>query len=77
MPVVVSVILMFEKLTSDKVRVWPLGHEKDPGPGGKRVRLAVIWPFLPDVNVPVAVTGPETVTLLEASGHCPPLFTQL
>ena len=69
---VVSVIVMFVILKSVNVRVWPEGHENSPGSGGSgalSVRHAVILPFLSDENVPLAVTGPETVTLLAASGH--------
>src|SRR5215813_2200651 len=76
---VVSVIVMFEKLNSVNVRVWPPGHEKSPGSGGSgasSVRHAVIWPFLPDANVPVAVTGLVTVTLFSALGQFPPPLTQ-
>src|SRR5499426_4516910 len=76
---VVSLILMFEKLRSVNVRVWPEGQENCPGSGGlgaSSVRHAVIWPFLPDANVPVAVTGPVTVTLLAALGQFPPPLTQ-
>src|SRR5262245_3613327 len=76
---VVSLIVMFEKLISVNVRVWPPGHENSPGSGGSgaaSVRHAVIWPFLPDANVPVAVTGPEIVTLFSALGQFPPPFTQ-
>src|SRR5215510_8677209 len=76
---VVSVIVMFEIVKSVNVSLWPGGHENTSGSGGSgglSVRHAVIWPFLPDENVPLAITGPVTVTLLAASGHCPPLFTQ-
>src|SRR5262245_57555572 len=76
---VVSVIVTFEILKSVNVRVWPLGHENSPGSGGSgasSVRHAVTLPFLSDENVPLAITGAVTVTLLAASGHCPPLFTQ-
>src|SRR5262245_56134993 len=76
---VVSVIVMFEKLRSVNVRVCPGGHENFPGSGGSgalSMRHAVILPFLSDEKVPLAVTGPVTVTLLAASGHCPPPFTQ-
>src|SRR5215471_6809979 len=70
---------MFEKLISLNVSVWPPGRENFPGSGGSgasSVRHAVIWPFLPDANVPAAVTEPETVTLLAALGQFPPPFTQ-
>src|SRR5262245_29248307 len=70
---VVSLIVMFEKLNSVIVTVWPPGHENSPGFGGSgasRATHCVIWPYLPDANVPSAVIGPETVFLLAASGHC-------
>jgi hypothetical protein len=28
----------------------------------------VTWPFLPELNVPVALTGPLTVVMFEAPG---------
>jgi hypothetical protein len=40
------------------------------------VSETVIFPFFPDENDPVAVTGPLTVVLFCAEGFAPPLFTQ-
>jgi hypothetical protein len=37
---------------------------------------AVTWPFLPELNVPVAMTGPATVVLFWALGLAPPRLTQ-
>jgi hypothetical protein len=53
--------------------VWPLGQLKVTGEDSERA--PVIWPFLPDVKVPVALagTGPN---LLAALGQFPPLFKQ-
>ena len=34
--------------------------------GGCSVKLALIVPFLPELNVPVALTGPATAVLLLA-----------
>ena len=34
-------------------------------------------PFLPLVNLPVALTGPPTLTLLAVFGHRPLLLTQV
>src|SRR5262249_47685286 len=59
---------------------WPppqVGEADGGHGGGETSRLAVIDPFLPLLNVPVALTGPPTVTLLAAFGHFPPLFTQV
>ena len=44
--------------------------------GGWTVSEAVTWPFLPELNVPVALTGPATVVLFWALGLAPPLLTQ-
>jgi hypothetical protein len=43
--------------------------------GGSTVRLAVIWPFLPEAKVPAAITGPNTSCLFAAAGQLPPWFT--
>src|SRR5262249_49172150 len=43
--------------------------------GGCSVRLALIVPFLPELNVPDALTGPATAVLLLALGLPPPLLT--
>ena len=76
MPLVVSVIDTFVYVTCAISRLCPGGQEKPPGPGGLRVRDAVTWPFLPELNVPVALTGPLTVVLFEALGFPPPRLTQ-
>jgi hypothetical protein len=57
MPLVVSVMLTFVYVTDANCRLWPGGQEKPPGPGGLRVSDAVTFPFLPELNVPVALTG--------------------
>src|SRR6266567_9098381 len=54
---------------------WPPGHVKVLG-GGLTVREPLTEPFLPDVNVPCAVTVPVTVDLLAALGHFCPWFRQ-
>ncbi|HEX2417865.1 MAG TPA: hypothetical protein VHJ83_07050 [Micromonosporaceae bacterium] len=36
---------------------------------------AVTWPFFPELNVPVALTGPLTVVLFCALGLAPPRLT--
>jgi hypothetical protein len=36
---------------------------------GPAVRDAVTWPFLPELKVPVALTGPETVVLFFGRSH--------
>jgi hypothetical protein len=74
-PGAVTLTLVYE--TEIKTKSWPGGHEKVlGGGGGSTVREPVIWPFLPDVNVPDAVTLPDTDTLLAALGHCCPWFRQ-
>src|SRR4030095_1707603 len=75
-PLVVSVMLTLVYPTSASVRVWPPGQVKSPGSGGSMTRQAVMLPFLPDANVPLAVTGPNTVILFAALGHWPPWLTQ-
>ena len=37
---------------------------------------AVTFPFLPELNAPVSLTGPLTVVLFWALGLAPPLLTQ-
>lgn len=49
--------------------------EKLPGPGGLSVSDAVTGPFLPEPNVPVALTGALIVVLFWALGLAPPRFT--
>jgi hypothetical protein len=48
----------------------------DGSGGGLSVNEAVTLPFLPELKVPVALTGPDTVVLFEALGLAPPSFTQ-
>jgi hypothetical protein len=48
---------------------------KPPDPGGFSVSDAVTCPFLPELNVPVALTGPLIVVLFEALGLAPPRLT--
>ncbi len=48
---------------------------KVPALGGEICRHWLIVPFVPELNVPVELTGPETVVLFAAFGHWPPLFT--
>ena len=55
---------------------WPPGHVKVVFGGGSTVREPLTEPFLPDVNVPCAVTVPVTVDLLAALGHFCPWFRQ-
>jgi hypothetical protein len=43
--------------------------------GGLSVSEAVTCPFLPELNVPVALTGPATVVLFWALGLAPPRLT--
>ena len=80
MPLVRSVSAMSVYVTADSTKFWPppqVGELDGGHGGGETSRLAVIDPFLPLVNVPVALTGPPTVTLLAAFWHFPPLFTQV
>jgi hypothetical protein len=75
--VVVSVTLTLVYVTSAVACLWPGGQEKvEGGGGGESVSDAVTFPFLPELNVPVALTGPLTVVLFEALGLAPPLLTQ-
>jgi len=75
-PIVLSAMLTLVYEADASSRLWPGGHENDPGPGGLTVSDALIFPFLPELNVPEALTGPLTVILFEALGLPPPLFTQ-
>src|SRR5262249_6252279 len=80
MPLVRSVSAMSVYVTADSTSFWPppqVGGSDGGHGGGETSRLPVIDPFLPLVNVPVALTGPPTVTLLASFGHRPPLFTQV
>jgi hypothetical protein len=43
-----------------------------PADGGRIVREAVTWPFLPEEKVPLALTAPLTVLLFAALGFAPP-----
>ena len=76
MPCVVSVIDAFVYDTDASSRLCPGGQVKPPGPGGMRVSDAVTCPFLPELNVPLALTGPATVVLFWALGLAPPRLTQ-
>ena len=73
---VVSVSTMLVYDTCAISRLCPGGQEKLPGPGGPAVSDSVTWPFLPELKVPLAVTGPETVVLFWALGLPPPRLTQ-
>lgn len=53
----------------------PGGHSVVVG-GGLRVRLPVIWPFLPEVNSPEPLTGPETSSFLGSAAKLPPSLRQ-
>jgi hypothetical protein len=53
----------------------PPGQSSVEG-GGMSVRLPVIDPFLPEVNSPEALTGPDTVCFFGSLGKLPPLFWQ-
>ena len=75
MPFVVSVIATFVYETCASCRLCPGGQEMSLG-GGLTVSDAVICPFLPELNVPSALTGPATVVLFWALGFAPPRFTQ-
>src|SRR5262249_18439155 len=69
MPLVRSVSAMSVYVTADSTSFWPppqVGGADEGHGGGETSRLAVIDPFLPLVNAPVALTGPPTVTLLAA-----------
>jgi hypothetical protein len=63
----------FVKSTETNTRRWPLGHVKEAFDGGSISREPLIEPFLPDVNVPCAVTVPVTVDLLAALGAFLPM----
>jgi hypothetical protein len=77
MPFVVSVRVMSVYETDASCLLCPLGHVKsDPGVGAGAVSELVIDPFLPELKLPVAPTGPLTLVLFEALGFLPPLFTQ-
>lgn len=74
-PFVVSLMLTLVYVTWATSRSCPGGQEKLPGPGGMMVSDAVTCPFLPELNEPVALTGPLTVVLFEALGLAPPWLT--
>jgi hypothetical protein len=59
--------------TCASCRFCPGGQEMFEG-GGSTVSEAVTCPFLPELNVPVALTGPATVVLFWALGLPPPLL---
>jgi hypothetical protein len=67
-PLVVSEMLTLVKLANAITRRWPDGQLKLPALGGFSVRLWLMVPFLPDENVPDALTGPFTVSLFVALG---------
>ena len=52
----------------------PFGQVMSDG-GGWTVSDAVTFPFLPELNVALALTGPLTVVLFWALGLAPPLLT--
>ena len=56
----VSTTLVYD--TDASSRLCPGGQEMSLG-GGLTVSDAVTCPFLPELNVPLALTGPETVVL--------------
>ena len=62
-PLVVSLIATVEYVTGAIASVCPGGQETPPDDGGASVRLCEIVPFLPELNVPLALTGPLTVVL--------------
>jgi hypothetical protein len=65
MPFVRSVSRMFVYATDAVWSVCPFGHEKSDGSGGGlSVNEAVTLPFLPELKVPVALTGPDTGCLV-------------
>jgi len=61
--------------TEASSRLCPGGQEMSLA-GALTVSEAVTCPFLPELNVPVAITGPETVVLFCALGLAPPRLTQ-
>ena len=75
MPCVVSVSDTPVYEADASCRVCPFGQVMFEG-GGWTVNDAVTFPFLPELNVPLALTGPLTVVLFWALGLAPPLLTQ-
>ena len=75
-PFVVSVIATFVYVTWAIAWVCPDGQEKLPALGGITVSEPTTLPFLPELNVPLALTGPLTFVLFEALGLEPPRLTQ-
>ncbi len=73
-PFVVSVSVMLVYETDASSRLCPGGQLMSDG-GGLTVSDAVTCPFLPELNVPVALTGPATVVLFWALGLAPPRLT--
>lgn len=59
MPLVVSAMLTPVYVTLAVACAWPVGHLKvEGGGGGVSVREPVTFPFLPELNELVALTGP-------------------
>lgn len=56
-PLVVSVSVTFAYVTEASSRLWPRGQLMSDG-GGLTVSDAVTFPFLPELKVPLADTGP-------------------
>jgi len=80
MPLVRSVSAMSVYVTADSTSSSPfpqVGRADEGHGGGETSRLPLIVPFLPLVDVPVALTRPPTVTLLAALGHRPLWLTQV
>ena len=62
-------------VTDASSRLWPGGQLMSDG-GVLTVSEAVTFPFLPELNVPLADTGPLTVVLFCALGLALPRLTQ-
>jgi len=73
--VVVSVMLTPVYVADASSSFCPFGQVMSEG-GGWIVSDAVTFPFLPELNSPVLLTGPLTVVLFWALGFAPPLLTQ-
>jgi hypothetical protein len=73
--VVLSVMLTSVYVADASCSFCPFGQVMSEG-GGWIVNDAVTFPFLPELNSPVLLTGPLTVVLFWALGFAPPLLTQ-